>query len=168
MKQLLLTIIILPIISLSLYAQRFTEVNRSNSNQQVKLGIDQLLEVQLPSMPSTGYAWYVKNVDNTLKQLGDFQFISDNPTQPIGAPGLQFMHFAAVSEGIANLELIYVRPWETGLETRETYKIKVITEGAYSGNYEAAYTTGAKVYTSVNPTTVLPAKFSWLDLYLQT
>jgi len=50
--------------TISIYGQNFVRVTKSNSGQTIKISKDQVLEVSLPSQPSTGYGWYVVNTEN--------------------------------------------------------------------------------------------------------
>ncbi|MDD5570557.1 MAG: protease inhibitor I42 family protein, partial [Bacteroidales bacterium] len=74
-------------------------VTNSNANQSITLQQEQLLEIKLPSdMPSSGYGWYVKNIDNkTLTQFGDWKYIKT--TKGVGGEGIQVIQFAGVSKG---------------------------------------------------------------------
>jgi len=164
MKQLFSSIIVLLTMGLSLYGQKFVEVAKNSPAQQIILASDEVLSVKLPSTPSTGYSWYVRNTDNnTITQIGDFDFISDTPEESVGASGTQITRFIGTARGTTNLELVYIRPWERA-EALDSYKITVVSEGSYTGTYKVA----EQVLPVVDATTqsspsALPAKFSWKD-----
>src|SRR5690349_2850957 len=112
MKKTLQLIALFLVLSWSAYGQNFLQVTEANLQQQVKLSQDQALEVRLPSTPSTGFGWYPANTSEVVKQVGNWEFITDNPANPIGASGTQVTHFVSTAAGTAELELLYKRPWE--------------------------------------------------------
>lgn len=148
----------------SAYCQNFVRVDKENAASSVAITTDQVLEVRLPSTPSTGFGWYLKNTDQSLvTQTGEEDFISDNPTNPIGNSGTQIMRYIGKNGGTADLEFVYKRPWENESLPADNYKITVVSEGTYNGK---AITTKAK---AINPSEEnisysvygLPASFSW-------
>ena len=50
----------------SIYGQNILKVPRSNSGQTITLDSSQILEVELPSCPSTGYCWFMINTDQDV------------------------------------------------------------------------------------------------------
>jgi len=161
MKHFALSFFLIIIFALNVGSQDFIRVDKNNADGKIFVSRDQVLEVRLPSNPSTGYSWYLTNSSNNImKQVGDWDFISDNPNQPTGAAGTQVIRFVGTSAGTAELQLSYSRPWEKNKEPLEVYKITIESEGKYTGTY----TSSIKPIEPVNygeSTRALPAAFSW-------
>lgn len=154
---------------LNMFGQGFVQVGKNQGGQQFSIAADQVLEIQLPSTPSTGYGWYLRNsnneiiqqVDGIVEQAGNWEFISDNPKMSIGASGQQIIRFTGKSAGMTNLHFVYIRPWENEAPM-DQFNIAVKSEGAYTGSYKAPAEVKPADITLAK-TSALPAKFSWLD-----
>ena len=50
-------------------------------NKVIQLNQEQILEIKLPSTPSTGYAWFIKgnSAFSHLRQVGQEDFESNDP-----------------------------------------------------------------------------------------
>lgn len=163
MKKFLPVILLFLICSWNADAQKFVQVTKVNSAQSITIGQDEVLEVKLPSTPSTGYSWALANDETIIEQAGDWSFVSDSPENPIGASGIQIIRYTAKSKGKANLEFVYKRQWESDI--LDYYRISITTEGAYTGVPIISVTEPLNPELT-NPgasTRALPAKFSWLD-----
>lgn len=107
------------------------DVNLSakDGGSQVEVDVGQVLVLTLESNPTTGYSWEVVEAeDSILLQTGEpeFEAISESDSAPLGAGGVQVFHFEAVGAGETQLELVYHRPWEKGVEPLETFSLQVI------------------------------------------
>ncbi len=168
MKQLLLVVLCLSL-GWSAQGQNFIQVGKNNAQQQIAIPVNQVLELRLPATPATGYVWHLKNnnCNAILKQVGNWEFISDTPDKPIGTPGTQIFHFVGLSSGSADMELICKRNWEDDALATDYYKVKIVSQGAYTGTYTApapdpVQPAPAEKTGSVNSVNSLPASFSWL------
>ena len=71
------------------------------------LNVGDILEVQIPTIPTEGFEWQVQNLDtNILLQEGIAVYTED--TYPISAGGITTLRFKAVGSGKTNLSLLYV------------------------------------------------------------
>lgn len=167
-----LTLILVACSFSNMRAQGFIKINEMQAGQQINVPADQVLEVQLPATPSTGYAWYlrndnneiIQNVSGVIEQVGNWEFISDNPSQPIGAPGKQIIRFIGKNAGTVNLNFAYIRP-TTGEAAENQFSVVVKSDGLYSGSYKAP-TEPEEVkadVSNVQRPSALPAAFSWLE-----
>lgn len=145
------------------YGQNFIQVTQSDFQRQIFLSPDEALEIKLPSTPSSGFGWYAKNLNqNILKQVGDWEFISNDPTNSIGAPGIQTTRFIGTSQGTTEIEMLYKRPWENESDAIDAYKITVVSGGAYRGKEIKPIEHGSIIYSPGDQTfSALPAAFSW-------
>jgi predicted secreted protein len=99
-------------------------------------GVD--FAIALVSNPSTGYSWRLaKPLDEDVIALVSSEFEKKSVESEggeegeiVGAPGEELWTFTAVAEGEAEIELEYVRPWETDKAPEETATFKVkVTSG---------------------------------------
>jgi inhibitor of cysteine peptidase len=89
----------------------------ARADAPTELASGELLRIELPGNPSTGYTWAV---DGALPpQLSAVDGLPGGPAAPasdrpmVGAPQAQWLHFRAVQAGEAELRLRWHRPWET-------------------------------------------------------
>ncbi|WP_407295851.1 protease inhibitor I42 family protein [Stutzerimonas zhaodongensis] len=85
----------------------------------------QMLIVSLPSNPTTGYRWTLREISNEqLKSLGPEVFSSPK-TDLIGGDGLSTWRFEAAEAGNGRLYLTYQRPWETDAEPAGLFDCRI-------------------------------------------
>lgn len=150
-------------------AQGFIKIDETKAGQQITVEPDQVLEVQLPINASSGYSWNLTNGNQVIEQIGDWEFVSDRPDQPIGASGKQIIRFISKSAGVANLNFAYAQSWSTEAPLQQ-YNVSVKSAGAYTGNYKAPVAEEVKSQDdgSTNRPSALPAAFSWLGQKMMT
>jgi C1A family cysteine protease len=161
MKRKLQLVIILFISSMISFAQELVQTGLSENHQTFNLSTQQVLEVKLPSNPSTGYSWVAKENRSfsTLNQL-DQRFESSAPENTVGAPGTSTIKFIPTGKGTTNLELVYKRPFEENGDILNSYSLTINCEGAYAGK---AIEVQQRPTQIEQPMSVdgLPTVFSW-------
>jgi inhibitor of cysteine peptidase len=150
-------------LSASAFGQGFIQATMTNFNEIIHLSQEQVLEVKLPSTPSTGYAWFIK--DNSklsfISQIGE-SFESDDPNALDGASGNQITRFIPTGKGSCDLEMVYKRSWESDDQIMGNYKVQINCDGSYTGKYVATEETEPLIeQANANKTLALPAAFSW-------
>lgn len=84
------------------------------------------LNLELDSNPTTGYYWYLKDIDASLiDQLSEGYYADPAPEGVTGSGGHQLFVFEALSPGKADLKLSYERSPQDVAETL-TLKIEVV------------------------------------------
>jgi len=97
----------------------------ANKGSQVGVKAGEQIEITLDGNPSTGYTWEAKDLDSTMfEQTGDPVFNSSNPSL-VGSGGTLTLTFKALKAGTATLTLVYLRPWETGVDPIDTFAVTV-------------------------------------------
>ncbi len=83
-----------------------------DSGSDIFLAQGEVLQVRLPSTPSTGYSWTISsNAPSVLRPNGEAKY--EPPGKgAAGAAGTQTFEFRVVGGGGAFLELVYRRPFE--------------------------------------------------------
>lgn len=103
--------------------QTFTD---PQSGTEITLRPGGKLNLKLDSNPTTGYFWYLKDIDaSQVDQLSDEYNADPAPEGLVGSGGHQLFVFEALATGKSNLVLSYERSPEDVAETL-TLKIKVI------------------------------------------
>ena len=103
--------------------QTFTD---PQSGSEVTLRPGGKLNLKLDSNPTTGYFWYLKDIDaSQIDQLSDEYVADPAPEGLVGSGGHQLFVFEALSTGKSNLVLSYERSPQDVAETL-TLKIKVV------------------------------------------
>ena len=104
-------------------------VDEGDAGSQVELEIDQILVVTLESNPTTGYRWeQAETQEFILEQMGEAEFKPSDTGEPplVGAGGWEIFRFKAISAGQMNLQLVYHRAWEEGVEPLKTFSLQVV------------------------------------------
>ena len=161
-----LLLIISIFFTLSLNCQNFVGITKSNDGQTIILNKEDVLEIKLPCQPSTGYGWYPVSIEKSaIKQTGDWEFTSDQINDGIvGQPGTEIIRFIGVSQGTSELTLEYKRLWEKNKSADDVFKIKVTSNGKYSGNYTPPVKVQVFNEKKLPPaSSSLPSSFSWLS-----
>ncbi len=92
----------------------------------ITLRPDGKLNLKLDSNPTTGYYWYLKDIDaSQLDQLSDEYFADPAPEGLVGSGGHQLFVFEALAKGKSKLTLSYERSPQDVAQTL-TLNIKVI------------------------------------------
>ena len=103
--------------------QTFTD---PESGTSVTLRPGGKLNLKLDSNPTTGYYWYLKDIDASLvDQISEGYFADPAPEGTAGSGGHQMFVFEALATGKADLVLSYERSPQDVAETLKL-KIKVI------------------------------------------
>ena len=100
-------------------------VEKDDDGGDVTLGIGQVLDVHLPSNPSTGYAWQIVECPDFLTPAEVSTFESDAGEGVVGAGGIETWRFTGASTGTGTLVLEYRQAWEPDVPAEDTYEIAV-------------------------------------------
>lgn len=78
----------------------------------LRLHSGQTLSLTLPSDPTTGYRWQVKNAGQpVLRSLGPEVYSNPEDAGLVGAAGQSVWRFATQQAGTGSLSLVYQQPW---------------------------------------------------------
>ena len=91
----------------------------------VTLDMGQQLILTLPSNPTTGFRWELRDAaDSILESLGQEVYQSDND-HLVGSGGKSTWRFQARDYGEGRLLLVYQRPWEDGAEPEQHFQCEL-------------------------------------------
>lgn len=89
----------------------------------------QHLVLTLPSNPSTGYRWQVReSASRVLRSLGPEVYSEAEESGVVGSAGQSTWRFQAVQSGLDSLLLVYQRPWEVGKEPEKVFDCAISVE----------------------------------------
>ncbi len=103
-----------------------------DGDSQLQVPTGGIFYLSLASNPTTGYEWMVASGggDQIIKKTGSSYRPHDALDLALaGQGGRQYWRFQAVQEGSTDLQLQYVRPWES-VQPQQKYNLKVIVSPA--------------------------------------
>ena len=114
MKILLMVGLLSMMLPCALHAAERT-LTEKNSGEKVMLRKGDLLTIELPSNPTTGYSWsYVSSKRCLLGIVATVYRSAEKPKAVVGSGGVDTWKFKALEVGSLKLTFNYARPWEKG------------------------------------------------------
>ncbi|AUA32060.1 peptidase inhibitor I42 [Pseudomonas sp. SGAir0191] len=99
----------------------------AESECPVYLEKGQVLNLTLPSNPSTGYRWRVQTAATpVLVSLGPEVYSAPDQEDVVGNEGLSTWRYQADQPGKAALKLVYQQPWATQVAPVQTFDCTVV------------------------------------------
>ena len=106
------------------------ELTQLDSGSQINLKVGQILKVELPSNPTTGYNWTLTDTTESepvLEKAGEPAYVKDEEAAGIvGIGGKETWKFRAIRAGWQKLRLEYKRPWEREISAEKTFVLDVL------------------------------------------
>ena len=105
--------------------------NIKSSNDDIELKKSDVIIVELPENPSTGFGWEFTSTDENVAKIIDKKLVY--PPMPKGQPplcgqgGTAVYKIKAINKGSAIIDGKYVRPWEKRPAERE-YSLNIIVK----------------------------------------
>ncbi len=85
-------------------------MTQASDGQAVPANVGNVLSVELPSNPSSGYSWSLSSLDNALLELIETRFVATRDVP--GSGGMQVWKVRALAGGRARISLKHWREWE--------------------------------------------------------
>ena len=106
-----------------------TTLGADDNGSEVTLNVGDTLEISLAGNPTTGYQWLLMtNTEPVLGHADDPEYVADETDEDIvGSGGTFTFTFEALEAGQVDLELGYMRIWES-VPPIETYTLAVSVE----------------------------------------
>lgn len=98
-------------------------IDGNDAGTTVEVEQGETLRIELEGNPTTGYAWEVSAVDESVLHYEDSDFDADSDAD--GAGGIVTLEFEASGAGATLLELIYRPPWEPPSPSHQRYAVTV-------------------------------------------
>ena len=89
-------------------------ISPADTDRQITLAVGQVLVIELPGNPTTGYTWTAKKIDgDALTRLGDGVYKQNPaPERMEGVGGVETWKFQGAKAGRQTLRFEYARSWE--------------------------------------------------------
>lgn len=120
------TLRVLPLLGLALLAgcahNAGSQLVQKQSQCPLSLGVGDSLLLTLPSNPTTGFRWVLRDgADTVLESLGPEVYSNPEDAGLVGSAGLSTWRFSVKHVGSGHLRLTYQRPWETDVAPAQTF-----------------------------------------------
>jgi inhibitor of cysteine peptidase len=119
------SLLLLGLALLTACAQKPTSVTLQQDQQDecpLTLNGGQHLILTLPSNPTTGFRWTLRDAaPSVLQSLGPEVYSNPEDANLVGSAGQSTWRFQARQAGEGRLLLTYQRPWETGVAPVKTF-----------------------------------------------
>ena len=100
--------------------------NHPSHCQPLRLSAGQEFNLRLPSNPTTGFRWEVRdNAASVLQSLGPEVYSNPEDAGLVGAGGISTWRFTAREPGEGRLLLTYQQPWEPNVPPAETFECEL-------------------------------------------
>ena len=123
------TALLLSLALLAACAQTPSSVTLEQKQQgkcPLSLQVGQQFILRLPSNPTTGFRWDVRDgAANVLQSLGPEVYSNPEDAGLVGAGGISTWRFMAREPGEGRLLLTYQQPWEPNVPPAETFECEV-------------------------------------------
>ena len=98
-----------------------------NNGDSINLKINDTVEINLESNPTTGYGWFLSDKTNeSIVSLVDSEYIaSEKDEKMVGVGGYETFTFKAVSKGETRIILNHERPSEEDTDLLETFEVTI-------------------------------------------
>ena len=122
--------LVLGLALLSACAQKSTTSLTLHQKQQnqcpLTLHTGQQLILRMPSNPTTGFRWLVRDsAANVLQSLGPEVYSNPEDAGLVGSAGVSTWRFEAIQAGEGRLHLTYERPWEVGVVPAQRFDCQI-------------------------------------------
>jgi inhibitor of cysteine peptidase len=106
------------------------EVTAKNKGQIVRAAVGNLVAITLPSNPSTGYNWELRDFDYGAADYYKSETVpADGGNVLFGAPGNTVITLQAVKAGQQEVNLAYRRTWDAPDQAAETFTFRLLVDG---------------------------------------
>lgn len=85
-----------------------------------------IIQIALPSNPSTGYTWVATYDVAKLELVEDTYQADDTEAMVVGAGGTQYLRFKALQSGEVTITLDYQRSWEKESIDQKTFTVNIV------------------------------------------
>lgn len=110
---------------ISMKGVRMINVTEHENGQEIKAHAGDVIQIELESLGSAGYQWFIENLDvNYLKLMAKETELNANK-EKIGAPVMHIWRFKVLKKGSTNVSMSHYRVWEGKEKASEHFHIKL-------------------------------------------
>lgn len=96
-------------------------IDKSSQGKTISAKKGDLIKVQLPENPTTGYLWKINSIDD--KHLKYKEEKHENSGGGIGAGRMKTIYIDVIAEGTSELNITLGNPWEE--DAVETFRVSI-------------------------------------------
>ncbi|PTS82727.1 peptidase inhibitor I42 [Pseudomonas sp. HMWF032] len=123
------TALLLSLALLAACAQTPSSVTLEQKQQSkcpLSLHVGQQFNLRLPSNPTTGFRWLLRDsAPQVLKSLGPEVYSNPEDAGLVGSAGISTWRFEVAQAGEGQLVLTYERPWEVGVVPAQRFNCTI-------------------------------------------
>ncbi len=115
------------VVAISLAAGCVGEVKTyTDSGRAISIGVNQEFIIALGSNPTTGYGWQ-ESYDEAVLELVEKTYKAGEQAEQgvVGAGGVEFFRFKALTAGKTEITLVYKRPWEEKTVDQKVFTVTI-------------------------------------------
>ncbi|MBF0101980.1 MAG: protease inhibitor I42 family protein [Desulfobacterales bacterium] len=105
-------------------------ITQADNGKNYPIAQGDYLQITLPSNPTTGYAWEILSLDEAIvKRVENAYHSSCTPESGmVGCGGEDVWTFQAISPGVTQLSMTYIRPFDSTIQPENNFSITVKVE----------------------------------------
>jgi predicted secreted protein len=100
-------------------------VQKEQSGQTITVKARDIIQIELAETGSTGYRWYIDNLDARYVELVSEETKKVSEEGKIGAPVMRVWRFKADKVGQTEIKMDYYRKWEGKDKLTDNFLIKI-------------------------------------------
>jgi predicted secreted protein len=101
-------------------------VNRQDNGKEVKAKVGDVMQIELESLGSAGYKWFIENLDVNYLELISEETETIVDKERVGAPVMSIWRFKVLQKGVTDVRMSHYRVWEGKEKATEHFHIKLI------------------------------------------
>ena len=107
-------------------------LTEEDNGRAITIAVGECFDVRLKSNVTTGYEWQLVEMDASILENTDKEYVQDiAPPGMTGVGGTEIWEFAGETPGQTELRLEYRRPWEpVANKPEDTFEIEVTVKAA--------------------------------------
>jgi predicted secreted protein len=102
-------------------------LKQADEGQYFEVNRDEVIQIRLPENPTTGYQWTIDEINETVLELEDSDFVLPSNAN-IGGSGERIFRFRAKSIGTSHVLLKMQREWEVDVPPIDRYDVTLQIE----------------------------------------
>ena len=103
-------------------------ISKAQDGQTITAGIGDLIALELPSNPTTGYKWAFASIDENAVSVEHADYEATGSA--LGSGGIDKWMLRVRSSGVTRIELKRSRPWEGDQSIVERFKVTLDIKAA--------------------------------------
>ncbi len=100
-------------------------VNEKDNGKEVEAKVGDVIRIELESLGSAGYKWFIDNVDAKYLELISEKTEATGDKDKIGSPVISIWRFRLLQNGLTEIKMSHYRVWEGKEKASDSFHIKL-------------------------------------------